>query len=163
MGGWLLQAYTIQIANCSKCLGLLSHFYCSMVSINGRWISCETDEQIFQIQKMTSAALQQVRSMYSIQGKYTYIKRGKWEKGDASSLKLNLTDPCRIVPCQYHCLMFMDARPVGWGQLLQYMREYNAKSPKQGRKRFKSQGRRNTFPIWPYNLSMTYKFYNNKK
>ena len=42
------------------------------------------------------------------------------------------------------------------GQLFQYMREYNAESPK----RFNSQGRRNTFPIWLYNLSMTSEFEN---
>ena len=34
------------------------------------------------------------------------------------------------------------------------MREYNAESPKQDSKRFNSQGRRNSLPIWVYNLSM---------
>ena len=34
------------------------------------------------------------------------------------------------------------------------MHEYNAESPKQDSKRFNFQGRRNTFPIWLYNLSM---------
>ena len=34
------------------------------------------------------------------------------------------------------------------------MREYNVESPNQGRKRFNSQVRRNTLPIWVYYLSM---------
>ena len=38
--------------------------------------------------------------------------------------------------------------------VFQYMHECNAESPKQGSKRFNSQGRRNTLPIWVYNLSM---------
>ena len=41
------------------------------------------------------------------------------------------------------------------GQLFQNMREYNAERLKQDSKRFNSQGRRNTLPIWVYNLSMT--------
>ena len=36
------------------------------------------------------------------------------------------------------------------------MRECNAESPKHDSKRFNSQGRRNTLPIWVYNLSMAY-------
>ena len=40
------------------------------------------------------------------------------------------------------------------GQLFQYMHEGNAESPKQGNKRFNSQGRLNTLPIWVHNLSM---------
>ena len=40
------------------------------------------------------------------------------------------------------------------GVLLQYMREYNARSPKQDSKRFNSHGRQNTLPIWVYYLSM---------
>ena len=35
-----------------------------------------------------------------------------------------------------------------------YMCEFDGKSPKQGSKRFHSQGRRNTVPIGVYNLSM---------
>ena len=78
-------------------------------------------------------------------------KRGE---GDASSLNLNLTDPCRAVPFQYHCLG-IPCRPAGWETVSVYcLREYNAESPKQCSKRFNSQGRRNTFPIWLYNLSM---------
>ena len=44
------------------------------------------------------------------------------------------------------------------------MREYNAESPKQDSERFNSQGRRNTLPIWVYNLSMVGKnhFYQNE-
>ena len=41
------------------------------------------------------------------------------------------------------------------GQLFQNMREYNPERLKQDSKRFNSQGRRNTLPIWVYNLSMT--------
>ena len=35
-----------------------------------------------------------------------------------------------------------------------YMREYNAESPKQLRRRFNSQVRRNTLTIWEYHLSI---------
>ena len=54
-------------------------------------------------------------------------------RGVTSSHKLNLTDPCRIVPCRYHCWGMPGQR---LGHLLQYMRKYNAESPKQGNKRF---------------------------
>ena len=30
------------------------------------------------------------------------LQERKGVGGEASSVKLNLTDPCRIVPCQYH-------------------------------------------------------------
>ena len=33
---------------------------------------------------------------------YVHLYRGRGEEGVASLLKLNLTDPCRTVPCQYH-------------------------------------------------------------
>ena len=45
------------------------------------------------------------------------------------------------------------------GQLFQYMCEYSAESTKQGGKRFNSQGRQNTVPIWVYNLSMARVFF----
>ena len=34
----------------------------------------------------------------------------KGKGADSSSLKLNLTDPCHTVPCQYH----WGVRPAGW-------------------------------------------------
>ena len=52
--------------------------------------------------------------------------------GYASSVKLNLTDPCRIVA------WLRDARPRRAGSPIAYMREYNAERPKQGRKGFNS-------------------------
>ena len=71
---------------------------------------------------------------------------GKREGADVSSVKLNLTDPCRragttVEGCQ----------AGGLGHLLQYIqyiRNYNVESPKQDSKRFNSQVRRNTLLIW---------------
>ena len=77
----------------------------------------------------------------------------KQEGADASSVKLNLTfhystetGGTEVEGCQ----------TGGLGHLLQYMRkyEYNAESPKQDSKRFNSQIRRNTLPVWVYYLSM---------
>ena len=63
-----------------------------------------------------------------------YIYRGKGEEDDVSSLKLNLTDPV-----QYSASTMVEGcQAGGLGHILQYMREYNAESPKQGRKRFNS-------------------------
>ena len=63
--------------------------------------------------------------------------------GDASSVKLNLTDPCRTVP------RLRDARPAGWvTYCMQYMSEYNAENSKQGRKRFNSIVKTITLPIF---------------
>ena len=60
---------------------------------------------------------------------YDCTSRG--EEGVVSSLKLNLTDPCRTVGT-----MIEGCQAGGLGHLLQYcMREYNAESQKQGRKR----------------------------
>ena len=67
----------------------------------------------------------------------------EWAEG---KLKLNLTDPCRTVPCQYHV---EGCQASGLGHLLQFMREYiqyNAESPKQGKKRFNSIAK--IFPIF---------------
>ena len=51
----------------------------------------------------------------------------------ASSLKLNLTDPFCTV--QYRaCTILEGCQAGGLGHLLQYMCEYNAERPKQGRK-----------------------------
>ena len=58
---------------------------------------------------------------------------------------------------QYHASipLLRDARPrAGSTVSVQYLREYIAESPKQDSKRFNSQRRRNTLPIWVYNLSM---------
>ena len=79
----------------------------------------------------------------------------KQEGADASSVKLNLTF--------HYCTVQKRAgtevegcQTGGLGHLLQYMRkyEYNAESPKQDSKRFNSQIRRNTLPVWVYYLSM---------
>ena len=65
--------------------------------------------------------------------------RARWVKGGGrrffSQIEPTVTGLCRTLPCQYH----------GWGMLgraggFQYMREYNAESPKQDSKRFNSQG-----------------------
>ena len=53
----------------------------------------------------------------------------KGEGGGSSSPLLNLTDPCRILDGCW---------AGGLGQLFQYMRKYNAESPKQGSRRFNS-------------------------
>ena len=50
-----------------------------------------------------------------------------------SPIKLNLTDPCRTVPWHYHG-WGMPGRRAGSPTVLQY----NAESPKQGKKRFNS-------------------------
>ena len=59
---------------------------------------------------------------------------GKGRGADASTLKLNLTDPCcartTVEGCQAGGLW----SPVAI--LYKYMRKYNAESPKQDRKRF---------------------------
>ena len=70
-------------------------------------------------------------------------------RGVTSSLKLNLTDPCRIVPCRYH-YWGMPGQRAGSPFAVLYMREYNTESPKQGRKRFNSTvlWRQLTFPIF---------------
>ena len=55
--------------------------------------------------------------------------------GYASSVKLNLSDPC----IQYRAVTMVEGCQAGrLGHLLHYMREYNAESPKQGRKGFNS-------------------------
>ena len=69
---------------------------------------------------------------------------GKGGGADASSIKLNLADPCYTLLIQYRA----STTAGGLGHLLQYMRECNAKSPKQDSKSFNSHGRRNTLPIW---------------
>ena len=53
---------------------------------------------------------------------------GKRERANESSI-LDLTDPCRTVPIQYHC-WGMPGRPAG--SPVAYMREYNAQEPKTG-------------------------------
>ena len=50
-------------------------------------------------------------------------------------VKLNLIDPCRTVRAS---TTVEGCQAGGLGHQFQYMREYNAKSPKQGRKRFNS-------------------------
>ena len=44
----------------------------------------------------------------------------------------------------------------GLGHLFQNVREYDAESPKQDSKRFNSQVRGNTLPIWVYNLPIVW-------
>ena len=53
--------------------------------------------------------------------------------GDSSSLKLNLTDPCHTVPCQYHSWGM-----PGWqaGSPIAVYARIQCRGPKQGRKRF---------------------------
>ena len=64
---------------------------------------------------------------------------------------LNLTDPC----LQYCASTTIEGCQAGrLGHLFQHMREYIAESPKLDSKRFNSQGRLNSLPIWVYNLSM---------
>ena len=53
--------------------------------------------------------------------------------GYASSV--NLTDPCRMA---YSTVLVEGCQAGGLGHLLHYLREYNAESPKQGRKGFNS-------------------------
>ena len=48
-------------------------------------------------------------------------------------VKLNLIDPCRTVRAS---TTVEGCQAGGLGHQFQYMREYNAESPKQGRKRF---------------------------
>ena len=55
--------------------------------------------------------------------------------GDSSSVKLNLTDPCRTIRAS---TTVEGCQAGGLGHLFQYMREYIAESPKQGSKRFNS-------------------------
>ena len=50
-------------------------------------------------------------------------------------VKLNLIDPCRTVRAS---TTVEGCQAGGLGHQFQYMREYNAESPKQGRKRFNS-------------------------
>ena len=52
--------------------------------------------------------------------------------------KLNLIDPCRTVRATVPVWQLRDAMPAGWVTQFQCMREYNAESPKQGKKRFNS-------------------------
>ena len=82
----------------------------------------------------------------------THLERKRGE-GDASSLKLNLTDHCRTMPVPL--FIGMPGRQAG-SSVSVYARVhwYNAESPKHSRKGFNSQGRRNTFPIWLYSLSL---------
>ena len=78
----------------------------------------------------------------------------RWVKGGGQHFFSQIepiTDPCRTVTCQYNVERCWAG---GLGQLFQYQRECNAESPKQDRKRFNSQGRGNTLPIWVYDLSM---------
>ena len=77
---------------------------------------------------------------------------GKGEGADVSSVRLNLTFHCCTA---YRASTTVEGcQPACWVTCLQYRHEYNAESPKQGSKRFNSQVRRNTLPIWVYNLSM---------
>ena len=55
----------------------------------------------------------------------------KWQVADASSLKLNLTDPCRTVPCQYHSWGMPGRRARS--PIAVYAR-VQCRDPKQGRK-----------------------------
>ena len=69
-------------------------------------------------------------------------------------------DVCRIMmfvayEVWWHITFVVCRSAAGWfGHLLQYLHKYNAESPKQDSKRFNSQVRQNTLPIWVYNLSM---------
>ena len=69
-------------------------------------------------------------------------------------------DVCRIMmfvayEVWWHITFVVCRSAAGWcGHLLQYMHKYNAESPKQDSKRFNSQVRQNTLPIWVYNLHM---------
>ena len=69
---------------------------------------------------------------------------------DASSLKLNLTFNGSASTTVEGC------QADGLGHLLQNKLEYNTENPKRNSKRFNSQGRRCTLPIWVYNLSMLF-------
>ena len=71
-------------------------------------------------------------------------------------VKLNLADPCRTIPCQYHLWELLAGR---LGQLFQYMRKCNAESPKQDSKRFNSQGRRRALSIWAWLIYAAVFFY----
>ena len=70
----------------------------------------------------------------------------------ASLLKLNLTDPCRIVPCQYHCLG-MPGRQAG--SPIAVCARVQCREPKTGQK--KVQFCCEDDWLWPscYYLSMT--------
>ena len=65
---------------------------------------------------------------------------GKGRGGDASSLKLNLTFHFTAVLCRASTTV-EGCQAGKLGHLLQHIREYNAKSPKQDSKRFNSHGR----------------------
>ena len=65
---------------------------------------------------------------------YVHLE-GKWEGATLLPCQMNLTDPCRTIRAS---TTFEGCQPGGLGHLFQYMREYNAESPKQDSKRFNS-------------------------
>ena len=71
---------------------------------------------------------------------------------DASSLSIepNSPLPYSTLPVP----MLKDARPAGWVNCVSICASTMPRAQKQGSKRFNSQGRRNTLPIWVNNLSM---------
>ena len=80
---------------------------------------------------------------YTLEHRVSIQLERKMVGGNASSVKLNLTDPCcTLYSLQYHVstgsTTFEGCQAGGLGHLLHYMREYNFESPKQGRKRFNS-------------------------
>ena len=77
-------------------------------------------------------------SIYSVYKYYTdqrvCTSRGEIGGGPLFfHVKLNLIDPCRTVRASTRV---EGCQAGGLGHQFQYMREYNAESPKQGRKRF---------------------------
>ena len=80
------------------------------------------------------------------------VSKSREEKGGGgdASIKLNLTDPCCKVPCQYHCLGMLDRQA---GSTVSVYARVQCRVPKTGQQKV-PQGRGNTFPIWRYNLSL---------
>ena len=75
---------------------------------------------------------------------------------DSSSVKLNLTDPCRTVPYQCCVAVLKDARPAGWVSCFSICASTMPRAQNMTEKGSILKQRRNTLTIWVYDLSMLY-------
>ena len=84
----------------------------------------------------------------------TVEQDGNWQVADSSSVKLNLTDPCRTAYSTVPVQLLRDARPAGWVNCFSICASTMPRAQNMTEKGSILKQRRNTLLIWVYNLSM---------
>ena len=89
-------------------------------------------------------------TMYTVQHRLIIEKDRNRQVADSSSVKLNLTEPCRTVP------LLRDARPAGWVNRFSICASTMLRAQNRAAEGSILKQRWNTLLIWVYNLSMMY-------